>query len=278
MPGKALLHFKSIAEAAGLIERREVSPVELTRAVLERIDALDAKLHAFITVAADVALRQARQAEAEIAAGTCRGALHGIPFGAKDLIDTQGIRTTCGSKILRDNVPGDDATVVRRLREAGAVLVGKLVMTEFAGIGYHPDVVPPLNPWNADHWTGQSSSGSGVAAAAGLCFATLGTDTGGSLRYPASACGVVGLKPTYGRVSRHGVFPLAETLDTVGPITRTVDDACIVLHAIAGEDGRDPTSLREPGSRLPGSAHRRPAAPPCRAGGVDAGAGWWMPK
>lgn len=241
-----MLHFKSIAEAASLIERRAVSPVELTRAILERIEALDVKLHAFITVTADLALRQARLAEAEIAAGNYRGALHGIPFGAKDLIDTQGIRTTCGSKILRENIPGDDATVVRRLREAGAVLVGKLVMTEFAGIGYHPDVVPPRNPWNADHWTGQSSSGSGVAAAAGLCFATLGTDTGGSLRYPASACGIVGLKPTYGRVSRHGVFPLAETLDTVGPITRSIDDACIVLDAIAGEDRRDPTSLRGP--------------------------------
>ena len=241
-----MLHYDSIAEVAALIERREVSPVELTRATLERIEALDADLHAFITVCPEFALDQARLAEKEIAAGDYRGPLHGIPYGAKDLIDTGGIRTTCGSKILRGRVPAEDATVISRLHAAGAVLVGKLVMTEFAGIGYHPTVVPPRNPWNAQHWTGQSSSGSGVATAAGLCFATLGTDTGGSLRYPASACGVVGVKPTYGRVSRHGVFPLAETLDSVGPITRTVDDACIVLNAIAGEDGRDPTSLRGP--------------------------------
>ena len=241
-----MLHYDSIAEVAALIERRDISPVELTRATLARIDALDTDLHAFITVCSDFALSQARFAEKEIAAGNYRGPLHGIPFGAKDLIDTAAIRTTCGSKILRDRIPADDATVIARLRKAGAVLVGKLVMTEFAGIGYHPDVVPPRNPWHSGHWTGQSSSGSGVAAAAGLCFATLGTDTGGSLRYPASACGVVGLKPTYGRVSRRGVFPLAETLDTVGPITRTVEDACIVLNAMAGEDELDPTSLRSP--------------------------------
>ena len=241
-----MLHHYSIAEVAALIERREISPVELARATLERIEGLDRELHAFVTVSADSALRQARLAEKEIAAGNYRGPLHGVPYGAKDLIDSGGIRTTCGSKILRDRVPDTSATVVSRLKEAGAVLVGKLVMTEFAGIGYHPTVVPPRNPWNANHWTGQSSSGSGVAAAAGLCFATLGTDTGGSLRYPASACGVVGLKPTYGLVSRHGVFPLAESLDTVGPITRNVEDACIVLSAIAGEDKLDPTSLREP--------------------------------
>ena len=241
-----MLHHDSIARVAALIERREISPVELTEATLERIEALDAQLHAFTTVSADFALRQARLAENEIAAGNYRGPLHGIPYAAKDLIDTGGIRTTCGSKILRDRVPAGNATVIRRLHEAGAVLVGKLVMTEFAGIGYHPTVVPPRNPWNADHWTGQSSSGSGVATAAGLCFGALGTDTGGSLRYPASACGVVGVKPTYGLVSRHGVFPLAETLDSVGPIARTVEDACIVLNAIAGEDERDPTSLRDP--------------------------------
>lgn len=239
-----MLHFKSIAEIAGLIERREISPVELTQATLERVEALDSQLHAFVTVDADAALRQARRAEQEIAAGNHRSPLHGVPYGVKDLIDTAGMRTTCGSKILRNRIPEGSATVVGRLADAGAVLVGKLVMTEFAGIGYHPDVTAPSNPWNANHWTGQSSSGSGVAAAAGLCFATLGTDTGGSLRYPASACGVVGLKPTYGRVSRHGVFPLAETLDAVGPITRTVEDACIVLNAISGEDERDPTSLR----------------------------------
>ena len=247
-----MLHYRSIAEVAALIERRDISPVELTRATLARIEALDASLRAFITVSAESALREARLAEEEIAAGNYRGPLHGIPFGAKDLIDTAGIRTTCGSKILRDRVPAENATAIERLQEAGAVLVGKLTMTEFAGIGYHPDVMPPRNPWNAGHWTGQSSSGSGVATAAGLCFATLGTDTGGSLRYPASACGVVGLKPTYGRVSRRGVFPLAETLDTVGPITRTVEDACIVLNAIAGEDELDPTSLRS-------------AMPDCRA-------------
>ncbi len=239
-------HGKTISEVADLIKQRDISPVELTQATLERIETLDQKLHAFITVSATHALAQAETAEKDIAAGTYKGPLHGVPYAAKDLIDTKGIKTTCGSKILAHNVPAENATVIDRLDAAGAVLVGKLVMTEFAGIGYHPDIEPPRNPWNANHWTGQSSSGSGVAAAAGLCFGTLGSDTGGSLRYPASACGVVGLRPTYGRVSRHGAFPLAETLDAVGPIGRTVEDVSILLGAIAGEDPNDPTSMRDP--------------------------------
>lgn len=234
-----------IEAMAPLIEKREVSPVDIVTAMLARIERLNPDLRAFTTIAADGALRAARAAEAEITAGTYRGPLHGIPYAVKDLIYTKGLRTTCSSKILADWIPAENATVIDRLDAAGAILMGKLVMTEFAGIGYHPDVRPPINPWNANHWTGQSSSGSGVAAA-GMGIATLGSDTGGSLRYPASACGVVGLRPTRGRVSRHGTFPLAETLDAIGPIARHARDAAHVFAAIAGEDPKDPTTLRLP--------------------------------
>jgi len=240
------LYQKSIAEVGALIESREISPLEVTQAMLERIDSLNDNLHAFTTVSSELALQQAQKATDELDGGHYKGAMHGIPCAVKDLIDTKGIRTTCGSKIYSARVPAENATVIDRLEAAGAVLLGKLVLTEFAGIGYHPTVEPPRNPWNADYWTGQSSSGSGVAAAAGMCFGALGTDTGGSLRFPASACGVVGLRPTYGRVSRHGTFPLAETLDAVGPIGRTVEDVAILLATIAGVDNRDPTSLRDP--------------------------------
>lgn len=235
-----------ITAAAALIKSRDVSPVELVNAQLGRIERLNGHLRAYTTVCADHARAAAVAAEREIRDGGYRGLLHGIPYAAKDLIYTKGVRTTCGSKILADWVPDEDATVITRLQDAGAILVGKLVMTEFAGIGYHPSVPPPRNPWNVNHWTGQSSSGSGVAAAAGMAMVTLGSDTGGSLRYPASACNVVGLRPTRGRVSRHGTYPLAETLDSIGPMARRADDTALVFAAIAGEDRHDPTSMRAP--------------------------------
>jgi amidase len=233
-----------IAEVARQLRARRVSPVELLQAQLARIEQVDKHLSAYVTVSRERALEQALAAEREIASGHYRGPLHGIPYAAKDLIDTSGVRTTCGSAILKDHVPTRDATVIRRLRDAGAVLLGKLALTEFAGIGYHPSVTPPRNPWDARFWTGQSSSGSGVATAGVLCFAALGTDTGGSLRYPASACGVVGLRPTYGRVSRAGVFPLSASLDAIGPMARSAEDVALVLQAISGFDAEDPTSLR----------------------------------
>ncbi len=186
----------------------------------------------------------AKAAESEIMAGRYRGPLHGVPVAVKDLCFTRGVRTTCGSRVLADFVPDHDSHVVRRLADAGAVLVGKLALTEFAMTGYPRGITPPVNPWDPTRDTGMSSSGSGVAASAGLAFATIGTDTGGSIRFPSAACGVVGLKPTYGRVSRAGVFPLAASLDHVGPMTRSVADAAAVLDAIAGHDADDPTSLR----------------------------------
>ena len=240
------LHFLSLTEVARLIKSREITPVELTKGMLERVDRLDSRLHAYATVMADHALAAARAAEREIQSGGYRGPLHGVPIAVKDLCFTKGVRTMGGLKVLSDFVPDFDATVVSKLEAAGAVLLGKLNLTEGAMAGYHRDFEIPINPWGEDLWTGMSSSGSGVATAAGLCFASLGTDTGGSIRFPAIANGVVGLNPTYGRVSRYGVLPLAESLDHVGPMTRSVGDAAIVLEAIAGFDPNDPTSLKDP--------------------------------
>lgn len=240
------MHFKTIAELAPLIKARELSPVEVTRALLERIDKLDGHLKSYATVTAELALAQAAQAEREIGNGTYRGPLHGVPVAVKDLCFTKGIRTMGGCAVLADHVPDHDATVVARLREAGAVLLGKLNLTEGAMAGYNPQFAIPENPWLASHWSGVSSSGSAAATAAGLAYATLGTDTGGSIRHPSAACGVVGLKPTWGRVSRHGVLALAESLDHIGPMTRCSLDAGIVLQAIAGRDAQDPTSLPDP--------------------------------
>lgn len=239
------LPARTLSEVAGLIERREISPVELTRSMLERIEALDSQLHSYITVSGDFALQQAKRAEEEITGGQYRGPLHGIPLAVKDLILTRDVRTTCASKIFAEWMADHDATVISKLYSSGAVLLGKLSLTEFAGIGYHPSITPPLNPWDRNRWPGSSSSGSAVATAAALCYGALGTDTGGSLRFPAAACGVVGLKPTYGRVSRYGVFPLAESLDHVGPMTRSVADAALILSAIAGFDPQDSTTLRD---------------------------------
>lgn len=240
------LSRKTLIEVAELIRKRDVSPVEVTRGMLDRIENLDKKLHSYLTVATALALDQARKAEEEISKGQYRGPLHGMPVAVKDLIFTKDVPTTCASKILSDWTPDYNATVMEKLYEAGVVLLGKLTLTEFAGIGYHPLIPPALNPWDPNRWTGSSSSGSGVATAACLCFGSLGTDTGGSVRFPAGACGVVGVKPTYGRVSRHGVFPLAESLDHVGPLTRSVEDVAVFMQAIAGFDTNDPTTRREP--------------------------------
>lgn len=236
------LAYMPLVEVANLLERRELSPVELTHHLLDRIDSVDQQLHSYRTVLADSALELARRAEEEIGRGAYLGLLHGIPIAVKDLVDTAGIPTLSGSTLMAGRLPSADATVMRRLYAAGAVLLGKLHMTEFALRWHHPAWPVPVNPWGADHWSGVSSSGSGVATAAGLCYGALGTDTGGSIRFPAACNGTVGLKPTYGRVSRHGVFPLAKSLDNVGPMTRCVADAAVMLGAIAGHDPSDPTS------------------------------------
>jgi amidase len=246
MPNVAELCTKTLTEVASLIKKKEVSPVALTQAMLDRVTALDGKLYSYLTVTSELALQQARAAEQEITQGKYRGPLHGVPIAVKDLCYTKGIRTTCASHILSDWKPDYDATVVEKLSAAGAVLLGKLGMTEFALAGYHPTIHPPVNPWAADRWPGASSSGSGVATAASLCFGSLGSDTGGSIRFPSACCGIVGVKPTYGKVSRYGVFPLGESLDHIGPMTRSVADAAVMLRAIAGFDPKDPTTRRVP--------------------------------
>jgi len=237
--------MQSLTEVSGLIARREVSPVELTRAMLERIERVDRPLHAYLTVTPERALAAAKAADEELARGARRGPLHGVPIGVKDLCATRGVRTTCGSAVFAEHVPDRDAAVVARLEAAGAIMLGKLNLTEFALLGYHPSIPTPRNPWDLGRDPGGSSSGPGVATAAGLCFAAIGTDTGGSIRMPSGWCGVVGLKPTYGRVSRAGVFPLAASLDHVGPMARRVGDVATVLDAIAGFDPDDPTTLRD---------------------------------
>jgi amidase len=238
--------FDTLLRAARRIASGEVSPLELTRRVLERIETLDPALHAFVTVLGARAEERAKAAEVEISRSGPRSPLHGVPIGVKDLCFTRGIRTTCASKVMSDFMPQHDATVVERLEAAGAIVVGKLHMTEFALSGYHPSYPVPRNPWDVSRHPGLSSSGSGVAVAAGLCFGAIGTDTGGSIRFPSACCGIVGLKPTWGRVSRFGVFPLAESLDHVGPMTRSVADAAAMLRVLAGADARDPTSLTDP--------------------------------
>ena len=242
------LCFLSIPEAAALIESRQISPVELTREHLRRIKATEPVLNSFITLLADESLEQAAAAEREIGRGEYRGPLHGIPVGLKDLYYTRGIRTTMGTKILRGFVPDFDAAVAEGFSRAGSVLMGKLQMHEFAlgATSVNPHDGPARNPWNPDRITGGSSGGSAAAVAAGQCMAALGSDTGGSIRLPAALCGIVGLKPTFGRISRHGVYPLAWSLDTVGPMTRGVRDAALVLNALAGHDPRDPSSADVP--------------------------------
>ncbi len=242
------LAWLSASEASSAFAAKSVSPVELLQALLARIETLDPKLNAFIRLDADAAMRAARAAEAEIAAGRSRGPLHGVPVGVKDIIDVAGLPTTAHSRILVDNIAQADAVVIQKLRQAGAIILGKLSTHEFAigGPSFDLPFPPARNPWNRDHHPGGSSSGSGAGVAAGLFPLALGTDTGGSVRNPASACGIVGLKPTYGLVSRRGVFPLSFTLDHVGPLTRTTADNALLLDTIAGHDPADPGSTATP--------------------------------
>ena len=238
----------SIVETTELLRKRELSPVELTKNCLAQIEKLNPTLNAFITVTAESALTQARTAEAEILRGHWRGPLHGIPLALKDLIDTAGIRTTAASALFKDRVPTDDAEVVRRLKEAGAVLLGKQNLHEFAYggssmISYYGEV---HNPWDPARIAGGSSGGSAASVAAGLGYGAIGTDTAGSVREPAALCGIVGLKPTYGRVSVHGAIPLSLSLDHIGPIARTVSDAAVMLQVIAGHDAKDAHSADVP--------------------------------
>jgi aspartyl-tRNA(Asn)/glutamyl-tRNA(Gln) amidotransferase subunit A len=235
-----------ISEAAELLRQKKISPVDLANACLDRIERLNPVLNAFITVTREGALAQARLAQDEIQSGHWRGPLHGIPIGLKDLIDTAGVLTTCGSALFADRVPTEDAFVVQRLKRAGAVLLGKQNLQEFAygGTSASSHYGPVHNPWDPKHIAGGSSGGSAAAVAAGMCFAAIGSDTGGSIREPAAFCGVVGLKPTYGRVSARGVFPLSWSLDHVGPIC--VRDAALMLEAIAGYDALDPTCVDWP--------------------------------
>ena len=238
----------TIAEAADLLRRKQISPVELTTSCLDRIEELNPTVNAFITVMHDSALVQAREAEDEIRAGNWRGPLHGIPIGLKDLIDTAGVKTTCASALFAERVPGEDAEVVHRLKRAGAVLIGKQNMQEFAwgGTSASSYFGAVHNPCDSERIAGGSSGGSAAAVATGMCFGALGTDTGGSVREPAAFCGIVGLKPTYGRVSTRGVFPLSFSLDHVGPLCRNIIDTALLLQAIAGYDKLDTTSVDWP--------------------------------
>lgn len=234
----------TIAEAARAIRTGEVSPVELVQKSLDQIQAHDEVLRAWITVCADEALAQAMTAEAEVRAGKSRGPLHGVPVGLKDNIATRGVRTTAGSRVLGNWIPDHDATVAERLRASGAIVLGKLNLHEFAwgGTSDNPHYGTVRNPWNTDRFPGGSSGGSGVAVAARMCFGALGTDTGGSIRLPSSINGITGIRPTYGRVSNHGIIPLAWSMDTAGPMARTAEDCALMFDAIAGHDPKDPTT------------------------------------
>ena len=238
----------NIRESAEALRAHRISAVELTSSALSRIERLNPQLHAFLAVTAESARERAREADAELAAGRGRGPLHGIPLALKDLFHVRGVPTTAGSKLNASLVPSASATVVERLDAAGAVILGKTNLHEFAyGItSANPHFGAVRNPWNVEHTPGGSSGGSGAAVAAGLAPGALGTDTGGSIRIPAAFCGVVGLKPTYGRVSRYGVLPLSWSLDHVGPMARSVRDAALLFNAIAGFDARDETSSRHP--------------------------------
>lgn len=246
------LHHLTVAEAADAIARREITPIELVEALLDRIAAVDGRVHSYITVAAERALAAARTAGDEIAAGRSRGRLHGIPFGVKDNFHVAGLRTTAGSRLMLDGVADETSTVVARLEGAGAILLGKLNTWELGtGTGEVKDDLPfPIarNPWDLDRLTGGSSTGPAAAVAAGTATFALGSDTGGSIRLPAAACGLVGLKPTYGLVSRAGCLPNCWSLDHNGPLAWTVEDAALVLGAIAGQDSADPASVAVPPS------------------------------
>jgi aspartyl-tRNA(Asn)/glutamyl-tRNA(Gln) amidotransferase subunit A len=237
------LHYLGIAEAAELIRQRSLSPVELTDAILARIEAVEPQVHAFATILADHARQDAKAAEAEIQRGQYRGPLHGVSIAIKDIIYSKGVTTKAGSKQMKDFVPTDDATALAKLREAGAILVGKVVTHEFA---YGVTSPPTNNPWNLDTVPGGSSGGSGAAVAAGEVPGALGTDTGCSVRNPAALNGITGVRATQGRVSTFGVVPLSWSIDTVGPMTRSVRDAAIMLNVVAGWDAKDPGSSSAP--------------------------------
>ena len=242
------IHYLSIAETASRIWNDALSPVDVVQAYLDRIDQYDARYKAYQTVFREEALNAARQAEQDIRSGHYRGPLHGIPIGVKDLVYTKGGRTTAGSLVMADFVPDFDATIIEKLQAAGAIILGKTAVHEFAygPTGVNPHYGTPRNPWGQDRLPGGSSSGSGVALAAGLTAGAIGSDTGGSIRIPAALCGIVGLKATYGRVSRYGVVGLSWTLDHLGPMTRTVEDAGIMLNGLAGHDPQDPASADLP--------------------------------
>ena len=246
-PATALApHYLELTELSRRIHARDLSPVEATKAQLGRIEKLDGQLKSYAHIMAEAGLLQARAAEAEIMRGEIRGPLHGVPIAVKDLCWTQGVPMAACTTIYKDFRPTEDATVVRKLYAAGAIILGKLQLTEGAWAEHHPQIPPPVNPWNAAHWSGASSSGSGVATAAGLCYGSLGSDTSGSIRFPCAANGVTGIKPTWGRVSRYGVFELAATLDRIGPMARSAADCGAMLGVIAGSDPNDPTASLEP--------------------------------
>lgn len=247
------LHYLELLELANLLRRRELTSVEVTRAQLERIERLDSHLASYARVTPELALRDAAAADAQFAAGHYLGPLHGVPLAVKDLFWTQGVVTAAGTLVHGAFVPQEDATAVARLRRSGAILLGKLQMTEGAYSDHHPAIPPPQNPWDGAYWTGISSSGAAAATAAGLCYGALASDTGGSIRWPCGATGLTGIKPAWGRVSRYGVFELAASLDHVGPVARSAADAAAILAVIAGADDNDPTTL--PGPPLDYSGH-----------------------
>jgi amidase len=238
------LQYEQLTVVSDLIRRKRLSSVDVTDATLQRIAKLDRQYRSYATVLAERSLAQAKAADAEIARGLWRGPLHGVPIAVKDLCYTTFAPTQAGATTFKSFVPSFNATVVERLEDAGAILLGKLQMTEGAYTSHHPQVAAPLNPWNTNYWVGSSSTGSGVATSLGLCYGSLGSDTGGSIRFPSATCGLTGIKPTWGRVSRYGVFPLAATLDHVGPMTRSVADAAAMLGIIAGADRNDPTTYK----------------------------------
>ncbi len=242
----APVHYLSLMDVSERLRRRELTPTALTETILARIGQYDGTLKSYTTVLADRAMARAREAEDELARGFWRGPLHGVPIAVKDLCFTDFAPTTAGMFIHKDFIPHYSSTVVERLERAGAIILGKLAMTEGAFALHHPNMPTPVNPWRPEVTTGVSSSGSGTATAAGLCYGSLGSDTGGSIRMPSSACGLTGLKPTWGRVSRRGIFALSETLDHIGPMARTASDCAAMLAAIAGADPGDPTALRAP--------------------------------
>jgi amidase len=241
-----VLHFETLTRISELIRTRQINSVGVTAAILERIATLDEKYRSYAAVFAERAMSRAAAADAETAKNIWRGPLHGVPIAVKDLCFAEFGPTTGGTLIHKNWTPARNATVVDRLEQGGAVILGKLKMTEGAYTSHHPDDPSPLNPWNVDHWVGSSSTGSGVATAAGLCFGSLGSDTGGSIRFPSATCGLTGIKPTWGRVSRYGIFALAASLDHIGPMARSAADAAAILGVIAGADPNDPTALQAP--------------------------------